>query len=107
MPLLAAFLGSAFSALATFLGTMMAADRAMAWARRVVMVGLLVAFPIGIAATVVSLLNMTASALSGLPSMVLMGIGMFIPSNAAVVLALMGVVWLAGVLFRMKYAAAQ
>ncbi|MEO8059057.1 MAG: hypothetical protein ABI671_12080 [Burkholderiales bacterium] len=104
MPIFAAFVGACMSGLMTFYGAMMTAQQAIAWARRTFIIALMAAFLIAVKVCVSSLLGMVAGAGSGgaLPARFVMGLGMFIPSNAVAVLACMGSVWIACVVVRLK-----
>ena len=100
MPIFATFVGACISTLMTFYGSMMVAQQAIVWARRTFMIGLMAAFLLAVKFFVTSLLGMIA--VSGLPARFAMGLGMFIPSNAVLVLGYMGSIWIACVLIRLK-----
>lgn len=70
------------------------------WARRAFIVALGVAFLAAVTTCVSGLLSALSG--SGLPSRFLMGLGMFIPSNASAVLSCVATVWLACVVYRLK-----
>lgn len=88
----------------------MALPEAYAWGRRTFIVALGVSFFAAVSVCISSLYGAVASALSSggggsygqLWSFFLMGLGMVIPSNAAVVLACMFSVWAACVAYRLK-----
>ena len=100
MPLFASFVGACITALMTFYGTIMTAQQAIAWARRTFVIALMAAFLAAVKVSLSALLVMVSTA--GLPSRFVMGLGMFIPSNAIAVLSAMGVVWVACLLVRLK-----
>jgi hypothetical protein len=102
MPLFATLVSAAINGLITFFSLAMSYQAAIAWARRTFIIGLGIAFITAVATSVTLLLGMVPSALSGLPSKFLMGLGIFIPSNAAIVLSSIGTVWLACVVYRLK-----
>jgi len=100
MPLFATLVAACINGLTVFYGSVMAANQAMAWARRTFILALMTAFFVAVKVCVSSLLAQASTV--GLPSKFLMGLGMFIPNNAAAVLACMGSVWLASVMVRLK-----
>ena len=100
MPIFATFFGACMSGLMTFYGAMMTAQQAIVWARRTFLIALMAAFLVAVKIGVSTLLAMIAGA--ALPARFVMGLGMFIPSNAVVVLTTMGSVWIACVVVRLK-----
>lgn len=102
MPLLATLLVGWFNGAIAFAISVLTYQQGLAWARRLFILGLLAAFAVAVKVCVVALLTMLSGAQVGLPGRVLMGIGMFIPSNAVAVLACMGSIWLAAFILRLK-----
>ena len=100
MPLLAGVVSAAINGLIAFFGYFFAANEAIAWARRTFIISLGIAWLAAIKVCMSALLSMIS--LSGLPDRFLMGLGMFIPANAAAVVACIGSVWLACVIYRLK-----
>lgn len=100
MPIFAALFGACMSTLMTFYGSVMLAQQAIVWARRTFIIALMAAFLLACKFFVSTLLTMVSSA--NLPGRFVMGLGMFIPSNAVAVLALMGSVWIACLMLRLK-----
>lgn len=72
----------------------------VAWARRAFIVALGAAFLTAVSVCASSLLAMISTA--GLPSRFVMGLGMFIPSNAVAVMACLSSVYLACLVYRLK-----
>lgn len=72
----------------------------VAWARRGFIVALGLAFITAVNVCVSSLLSMISGA--GLPSRFVMGLGMFIPSNAGAVMSCLATVYLACLVYRLK-----
>ena len=100
MPLFATLVAACINGLTTFYAAVMTYQQAIAWARRTYIIALGTAFMFAVKACVTALLGMVAGA--SLPSRFMMGLGMFIPSNAGPVLACIGSVWLACVIYRLK-----
>lgn len=100
MPIFATLVSACINGLMVFYGAMMTAQQAIKWARRTFIIALIAAFVQAVSVCVGTLLGAVST--SGLPSRFLMGLGMFIPSNAVAILACMGAVWLACFIFRMK-----
>ena len=101
MPLLATLVAACINGLISFFGLWMAAGTAIKVARRVFVIALMAAFLVAVKVCMTSLLGMVAG-VSGLPHKFLVGLGMFIPSNAGAVIACVGSVWLACVVVRLK-----
>lgn len=105
MPLLAALLNASYLWIVGFASNVMWYVHTIAWARRAFIVSVGVAFFAAIAACMSALLSMVSGA--GLPSRFVMGLGMFIPSNAVAVMACLGSVYLACIVYRLKLNALQ
>lgn len=100
MPLFATLVASCISGLTTFYAAVLSLEQALVWARRTFIIALGASFATAVKVCVNSLLAMVAT--STVPARFAMGLGMFIPSNAAAVLACVGSVWLACIIYRMK-----
>lgn len=100
MPLFATLVGAAINGLVKFYGLALGLGESIVWARRTFIIALWLAFLAAVSVCVKSLLG--AIVFSGLPRGFVMGLGMFIPSNAVAVLACVGSVWLACVIVRLK-----
>lgn len=78
---------------------------AIQWGRRVFIIAVMAAFFVAVKVCVGSLLGMVSSGVGSggdLLGWFMMGVGMFIPSNAGPVLACLGSVWIACVVYRLK-----
>lgn len=102
MPLFASLVAACINGLTTFYAVVLTYQQAIAWARRTFIIALMAAFCVAVKVCMTALLGMIATTAGALPSRFLMGLGMFIPGNAAAVLACMGSVWLACVIMRLK-----
>lgn len=102
MPIFATLVAGAINGLISVYALALSYQQAIAWGRRTFIVLLGAALLAAVSVCVTSLFDMIPSALSGLPTGFLVGLGMFIPSNAAAVLACVGSVWLACVVYRLK-----
>lgn len=100
MPIFAALVAACINGLTSFFGLAMAAQNAIAWARRTFILALMVGFTTAVSSCLTFLLG----ALSGasLPTRFLQGLGMFIPSNAVAIMSCLASVWLACVVVRLK-----
>lgn len=111
MPILAGLFVSAMNGLITFFGYFMSTQLAIQWGRRVFIIAVMAAFFVAVKVCVSSLLGAVSSGVGGggggggggdLLGWFAMGVGMFIPSNAGPVLACLGSVWVACVVYRLK-----
>ena len=100
MPIFAALFSAAAAWLGGLVSTLMWYLHFVAWARRAFIVTLGLAFFAAIAACTSSLLSFVSTA--GLPPRFVMGLGMFIPSNAVAVVSCLGSVYLACLVYRLK-----
>ena len=108
MPIFAGVFITALQGLISFFATFMSYQLAIQWGRRVFIIAVMAAFFVAVKVCVGSLLGMVASGPGGggggdgLLGWFMMGVGMFIPSNAGPVLACLGSVWVACVVYRLK-----
>lgn len=110
MPIFAGVFITAMQGLISFFATFMSAQLAVQWGRRVFIIAVMAAFFVAVKVCVGSLLGMVSSGVGGgggggggdLLGWFTMGVGMFIPSNAGPVLACLGSVWVACVVYRLK-----
>lgn len=105
MPIFAGLFVSAMNGLITFFGYFMSTQLAIQWGRRVFIIAVMAAFFVAVKVCVGSLLGAVSSGGGGggdLLGWFAMGVGMFIPSNAGPVLACLGSVWVACVVYRLK-----
>jgi len=106
MPLLGTLLVVIFEKLTAFLAFFGLQALAAVAIRR----GLIVALTVGFVAAVSSCLSFLLGAVSSLggagslPGSFLMGLGMFVPSNAVAVMSCLAAVWLACFMYRLKLA---
>lgn len=108
MPIFAGVFIAALQGLISFFATFMTYQLAIQWARRVFIIAVMAAFFVAVKVCVSSLLGWVSGGVGGgsgggdLLGWFLMGLGMFIPSNAGPVLACLGSVWVACVVYRLK-----
>lgn len=103
MPLFAALFNSFAGWLSTAASSVMFYVFTVTWARRLAIVALGAAFFVAVTACVSSLLGMVAELPSGpLSTGFVMGLGMFIPSNAVAIIACLSSVYIACLVYRLK-----
>lgn len=108
MPIFAQLVLSIWGALVGLYSTFFTYQTAVKWARITFVVALTVAWLVAVKVCLTALLGAANGAtLGSMPSRVLMGFGMFIPPNAAAILACMGAVWLGCFVFRLKLLVAK
>lgn len=100
MPLFATLVASAINGLTSFFALFFTYSQAIAWARRTFILAIVTAFFFAVKACIQFLLSAVAGA--ALPGRFLMGLGVFIPSNAVAVMTCVASVWLACVMVRLK-----
>jgi hypothetical protein len=103
MPILAALISSVVAWFWSAISTIGWYIHLVTWARRALFVALGVALFTAIGTCVSSILGMLSA--SGLSARFLMGLGMFIPSNAGAVMACLGSIYLACIVYRLKLTA--
>lgn len=97
MPLFAKLFGSVASALASFFALFLEFKTALKLAAYTTWITVFTAFLVSVFICVSSILSMLTSATGGggaWVSMFFMGMGMFIPSNAAAVMSCLGSIWI-------------
>lgn len=105
---LAAFFSTIVGWFFSFFRAFMGIQEAAAWAKRAFIVALGAALVVAVSACFSAVYQAVAGALSGggggtpLWQWFLMGLGMLIPSNAAVLVGCMFTVWLACAVYRLK-----
>lgn len=104
MPVLAKLLSWMYERLTKLLARFMGVDIARSAARRAIVLALFAAFYAAIGTCISFLLSTVSGAVASgnLPAKFVMGVGMFIPSNAVAVLSCVGAVYLATILMRIK-----
>lgn len=100
MPLFATLVAAAINGLTSFYALVLTYEAAITWARRTFILAIVTAFFLAVSACVQLLLSAVANA--ALPTRFVMGLGMFIPSNAVAVMSCLASVWLACVMVRLK-----
>lgn len=107
MPLLAVFIGSIASALASFFARFLSFKVAIQLAAFLTWLGVLTAFVGSVYVCINSLYQVVANTGgggAGWVSKFWMGLGMFIPGNAGAVLSCMGSVWIATEVYKIRKA---
>lgn len=109
MPLLATFIGSIASALASLFGQFMGFKLALKLAAYTAWMLVLVAYVVSVRVCLDSLFSLVGTLISGAGaggagwvSYFFMGVGMFIPSNAGAVMACIGSVWIATSIYKIQ-----
>lgn len=106
MPLLAVFIGSIASALASFFARFLTFNVAIKLAAFLTWLGVLSAFVASVYVCINSLYQVVSNTGGGAGwvSKFWMGLGMFIPGNAGAVLSCMGSVWIATEVYKIRKA---
>lgn len=110
MPVFAALLGSLFSGLVSSLAQFMSFQLALKFAAYTVWIALTAAFVTGVAVCLSSLLGMLSGGGGGGGSWVSwfwIGLGMFIPSNAAAVVSCVGSIWIGTSVYKLQKQAVE
>lgn len=100
MPVFATLVAGAINGLTSFYALFLTYQQAIAWARRTFILAIVAAFFIAVSQCVQFLLGAVSGL--GLPSRFVMGVSIFIPSNAVAVMSCLASVWLACVMVRLK-----
>lgn len=111
MPLLAAFLGSAIGALASFFGKFLTEKVAISLASFLAWMSVLTAFILSVSACLNALYAVAGSGGGGGGAGWLhyfwMGLGMFIPANAGAVMSCIGSVWIGTEVYKIRKTGVQ
>jgi hypothetical protein len=106
MPLFAKLFAAAAAWLGSLASTVMWYIHFVAWARRVAIVTILLAWTAAVTACLNSLIGAVAAGVSGpYATRFAEGLGMFIPANAGAVMACVASVWLACFVYKQKLTA--